>query len=124
MVPSANCKLCNIFEDYDHFFLKCKALDIFWKHIQTAFELCGYSKNMCVLKYIVLFYKNPKEYTDVNLIFSYIGFTIYKSYFISEERTVAIDSLEILRKELNIYLQFLKKKDIHTHFIQRFYNAL
>lgn len=44
------------------------------------------------LKHLVLGYKIiDKEYFDVNYILTFLGYSIYKSYNVSEQKTKAID---------------------------------
>lgn len=74
------------------------------------------------LQYIVLGYKpGSSKYREINLIMSLIGYAIFKSYCISENRKKYIDVLFYVKaefkkiKEENIYM---KRKSV---FFSKFY---
>ena len=81
------CNFCNEMETVDHFLIECKYLDTFWTHISYVFKSCGVSKQVRSLHYLDIGYKSELlEYNWINVLFSYIGFAIYKSYFCCERR--------------------------------------
>ena len=87
------CNSCNKIESYEHLFIECQEITNFWKKVTEMFTYCGISTNMKRLKNIVIGYKvNNQEYTVVNEILAITGFSIYKTYFISETRSKKIDS--------------------------------
>jgi hypothetical protein len=49
-------------------------------------------ENQIPLKHIVLGYKiDEKNYLALNLLITVVGFSIYKSYYVSEQKTKYID---------------------------------
>ena len=86
------CNTCQVKENYKHLFIDCKEITIFWQKINEMFTHCGISNNMNTLKHIVIGYKiNSPEYFVINEILAIIGFSIYKTYFISESRLKKVD---------------------------------
>jgi len=67
-------------ETIDNFLIECKCLDTFWTRIAYVFKSCGVSIQVRSLQYLVIGYKSELlEYNWINVLFSYIGFTIHKS---------------------------------------------
>ena len=93
------------------------------------FTYCGISNDMKTLKNIVIGYKvNHQEYMVVNEILAVIGFSIYKTYFISESRSKKIDSFSILCNEIRALLNLLtyenKALNKFTLQIEKYINSL
>jgi len=64
-------------DDLNHFFIKCQSLDDLWKGIED--KLSRYiSKHFRILSNIVLGYKHELENIYLNLLFSIVGFAIFK----------------------------------------------
>ena len=80
---------CNELETIEHFFINCKNLDDFWLRVTfNTFKSCGMSKLVRSLQYLVIGYKTELvEYKWINVLFNYIGFTLYKPYICSDRRT-------------------------------------
>ena len=77
-------------ETVDHFLIEYKCLDTFWKRISYVFKSCSVSKQVRKLQYLVIGYKSELlEYNWINVLFSYIGFAIYKSYFVVKDGKTA-----------------------------------
>ena len=107
---SSSCSACHhITETYTHLFIKCGEIQHFWDKIIDLFKYCGLTNNVKTLKNIVIWYKidNP-NYFNINVLFSLIGFSIYKGYFISESRLNSIDYFSIFTQEFNEMLFYLK----------------
>ena len=87
-------------ESYKHLFIDCREIEEFWNKINDLFEHCGINKNMKKIYYIVIGYKidNP-EYININKILSLIGFSIYKTYFLSDSRNKKINCFSIFCQE-------------------------
>ena len=101
LINSNLCLNCGQTDDYEHYFITCPFYDNLWNHVTIFFKSVGYDKNIRNLTYIVLGYKVKSEaYRDINIIFSLIGFVIYKAYHISERRSHAIDQIRLLTFEL------------------------
>jgi hypothetical protein len=55
-------------------------------------------------------YKIKKEYDDINYLLTIIGFSIYKSYYVSNQRREIYDIINILVRK-NLFILFHKKND-------------
>ena len=94
------CNNCEETESYKHLFIECKQIKDFWNKINDLFKFCGINKNINSLYNIVIGYKiDHPEYIDINKIFSLIGFSIYKTYFLSESRTKKVNCFSIFCQE-------------------------
>ena len=61
------------------------------------------------LKHLVLGYKIfDKVYFDFNYILTILGYSIYKSYYVSEQKTKAIDVYSLFVRELRSRLNVCK----------------
>ena len=89
--------------------MECQEIQCFWNNINDLFKYCGLTNNVKSLKNIVIGYKvNNPNYLHINTLFSLIGFSIYKGYFISESRLNSIDHFSIFKQEFNEMLFYLK----------------
>jgi len=87
-------------ETVEYFLIECKCLDTFWTRISYVFKSCGVSKQVRSLQYLVIGYKSePLDYKWINVLFNYIGFVIYKSYFCCQRR----------KKQFNIFIVFIEE---------------
>ena len=118
ITDSPNCLACKCIEDYDHFFLSCRKIDSFWQSIRNALCVCGISKNLRQMRYIVLGYKIP-DYKHVNLLIYVISYSIYKSYFVSERRLKECNILCVFKNELKLLIQILKQKGKNVLFLEK-----
>ena len=81
--------------------IQCKCLDTFWTRISYVFKSWGVSKQVRRLQYLVIGYKSdPLDYKWINVLFNYIGFVIYKSYFCCERRNKQSNILNVFIEEL------------------------
>jgi hypothetical protein len=55
-------------EDYNHFFMSCKHLDIFWNKINEMLKKVQFENNIR-LQHLIF----DKEYVHLNYFFNYIG---------------------------------------------------
>jgi hypothetical protein len=62
------------------------------------------------LKNLVTGYKIKEEYDDINCLLTIIGFSISKSYYVSNQRRKICDIIHILVREINFIL-FYEKND-------------
>jgi hypothetical protein len=73
------CNVCKVEEDYDHFFMSCKYLDIFWNKINEMLKKVQFENNI-KLQHLVFVYKFSlkfifKKQININclcLLFGYI----------------------------------------------------
>jgi hypothetical protein len=76
------CNVCKVEEDYDHFFMSCKYLDIFWNKINEMLKKVQFENNI-KLQHLIFGYKIfDKEYFHLNYFLTILAFTIYKSYYV------------------------------------------
>lgn len=125
IVNSPFCKHCGKIDNYQHFLIECTLLKIFWEKVYIILKLIGFSKKIS-LQNLVLGYKiNDYEYWDLNLIFTLISFSIYKVFYISEQRSKVIDIYEIFKKELITYVNVIEKlKKTDSNLLIRVRNIL
>ena len=103
---------CNFFgneEDYLHTFITCSFLKTFWEKIYNLFK----SNNLEItlkLKHLIFGYKiSDKNYCGVNYFITILGFSIYKSYYFSEQNTKNINVYKSFIYELNKRIDEIKK---------------
>ena len=67
--------------------MSCKYLDIFWNKINEMLKKVQFENNI-KLQHLVFGYKIfDKEYFHLNYFLTILAFTIYKSYYVSEQKT-------------------------------------
>jgi hypothetical protein len=93
------CTNCQITENYEHFFFECKRLETFWRIIQNLFSKLKLGEHILTLKYLVTGYKIKEEYNDINYLRTIIEYSIYKSYYVSNQRRKICDIINILVRE-------------------------
>ena len=73
------CNICNEVDNMEHLFVRCSLVTNFWNRITDTFKALGINKEIRNIKSIVIGYNTENaSYYEINLIFSIIGFTIYK----------------------------------------------
>jgi hypothetical protein len=99
IVGNSLCNFCKLDEDYSHYFIACTFLKEFWKTIQNLMKGLGIEDTI-TLKHIVLGYKiDSKNYLALHFLITVVGFSIYKSYYISEQKTKYNDVYRIFADE-------------------------
>ena len=67
--------------------MSCKYLDIFWNKINEMLKKVQFENNI-KLQHLVFGYKIfDKEYFHLNYFLTILTFTIYKPYYVSEQKT-------------------------------------
>jgi hypothetical protein len=62
------------------------------KYLNHVFIPIGFKKNFVTLKHIVFGYKIfDKDYFDFNYLLAILGFSIYKAYYVSEQKTKQVN---------------------------------
>ena len=103
------CRHCGKIDNYQHFFIDCNLLETFWEKIYITLKSIGFSKKIS-LPHLVIGYKiNDCEYWDLNVILTLISFSIYKTFYISEQRSKMINAFEIFKKEFRLYVNLRMK---------------
>ena len=112
-------------ETVDLFLIECKCLDTFWTRISYVLKSCGVSKQVRRLQYLVIGYKSELlEYNWINVLLSYIGFAIYKSYFCCERRKKQFNILNILIEELKFLETYCHTKNFKNNMLTNFLSKL
>ena len=119
------CSWCDKVDSYQHFFIDCKLVTKFWKSVYEIFGKTGI-KTKFKLKHIVVGYKiNDMEYDNVNLILTILGFSIYKAFYMSEQRKKSVDTMKIFKTEFNVYFECITKINVNkSNLIWKFYKIL
>ena len=91
IVGNSLCNFCKLDEDYAHYFITCD----FSTKFQNLINGLGIETKI-TLKHIVLGYKIDDKNNILHYFFllTVVGFSIYKSYYISEQKT----------KYINVYI--------------------
>ena len=85
---------------YSHYFITSAFLKEFWTKCQNLMKGYGIETKI-TLKHIVLGYKiDDKNYLALICLITVVGFSIYKSYYISEQKTKYINVYRIVVNEL------------------------
>ena len=123
------CFICDRTDSIEHLFIHCKSVENYWKRITDTFKSIKIFKEICNIRNIVLGYsfehhKQNLNIWQLNLIFNIIGFSIYKAYIISNQRTEDMNVISIFLKEIyktKEYFDFKKeKRHILDNFISLF----
>ena len=108
IVGNSLCNFCKSDEDYSHYFITCTFLKEFWTQFQNLKKGLGIG-NKITLKHIVLGYKiDGKNYLALIFLITVVGFSIYKSYYISEQKTKYIDVYKIFA---NAYIKRINENN-------------
>ena len=79
--------------------MSCKYLDIFWNKIKEMLKKVQFENNIR-LQHLVFGYKTfDKEYFHLHYLLTILTFTIYKSYYVSEQKTKTIDVYLLYKNE-------------------------
>jgi hypothetical protein len=71
-------------------------------------------ENVVTLKHIVFGYKIfDKDYFDLNFLLAILGFSIYKAYYVSEQKT----------KQVNLYSLFVREYFTGISQVQKLQNS-
>ena len=99
IVGNSLCNFCKLDEDYSHYCITCTFLKEFWTKFQNLMKGLGIENTISV-NHVVLGYKiDDKNYLALNFWITVVGFSIYKSYYISEQKTNYIDVFKIFANE-------------------------
>jgi hypothetical protein len=85
-------------------------LKTFWRIIKNLFSKLKLGEQILTLKNLVTGYKIKEEYDDINCLLTIIGFSISKSYYVSNQRRKICDIIHILVREIKFIL-FYEKND-------------
>jgi hypothetical protein len=77
-------------------------------------------EHIIILQNLVTWYKIKVEYDDINHLLTIIGFSIYKSYYLSIQRREICDIINILVRETKCIL-FHEANDRIRKILKKFY---
>ena len=124
LIETPYCKHCEKIETLEHFFIKCNYLHEFMEKVYVLFKQIGICKRIDLFNIVIGYKTQFKAYNDINIIFGYITYTIYKCYMKSERRRKNINMLKILFNDLLTLESFYKKNKLDHPVIFKFNNAL
>ena len=126
ITDSSLCNICNVLEDYEHFFITCKYFENFWKNIKILLACLNIGEHSINLGTLVYGYKIvDKDYYGVNYLFTIIFFTIYKVYYASEQKRNKVNAFKCFKNHLfEIYEYRLLRNDYIYKFIGKVVNIL
>ena len=111
------CNFCGNEEDYLHYFITCSFLKTFWEKIYNIFK----SNNLeftLKFKHLIFGYKiSDNNYYGVNYFITILGFSIYKSYYLSEQKTKNVNIYKIFIYELNKRIDEIKHHSMNNSFL-------
>jgi hypothetical protein len=117
------CNLCKIVEDYSHYFRTCIVFKDFWGKIKELLKKSGIENDITLYHLVFSNKIFDKSYYDLNYFLTIIGFSIYKAYYISEQKTKRLDVYSLFVRE---YLPIYRANEIiqKSLFLKRLQNYL
>ena len=97
----SKCNYCKSEEEnYVHFFLTCKFLSEFWEKIYNLLKEVNFEIKIS-LKHLVFGYKMfDDNYSNFNYFLTILSFCIYKSYYVSEQKTKKCECFFIIHTRI------------------------
>ena len=87
--------------------MSCKYLDIFWNKINEMLKKVQFENNIR-LQHLVFGYKIfDKEYFHLNYFLTILAFTIYKSNYVSKQKTKTIDVYLLFKNEFQRKMEYI-----------------
>jgi hypothetical protein len=88
----------------------------------TNFEQKTNIENFVTLKHIVFGYKLfDKDYSDFNYVLTILGFSIYKAYYVSEQKTKYVS--EQKTKQVSMHSLFVREYITRIGQVQKLQNS-
>ena len=111
LADSPLCNICNVQEDYEHMFIKCRKIQDSWKTLCDCFERLGISNIRPCLKLLVMGYKIIQtDYIELNEVIFLFG--IFKSYCLSDGWKSQINVTNIVKREIQGRNLYYKKRKL------------
>ena len=126
LVDSSLCNVCNELENYEHFFITCKYFENFWNNIKILLDALRIGHHTVCMTTLVYGYKiTDKDYYGVNYLFTVIFFTIYKVYYISDQKRHKVNAFKYFTNALLeiCELRLIRNPKIYN-FFQKVVNIL
>ena len=90
IVNDSDCQVCKENENYKH--LLCKQNKTYWQEVETMTTNLYIGDHAYNLETLVFGYKiYDQAYFDINLLITVIFFSIYKAYYISNQKQKKVD---------------------------------
>jgi hypothetical protein len=116
IVYNNRCNFCGNEEDYLHFFITCSFFKTFWEKIYNLFKSNNIEFTLN-LKHLIFGYKIiDNNYYGVNYFITILGFSIYKSYYLSEQKTKNVNVYKNVIYQLNKRIDEIKNHSMNNSF--------
>jgi hypothetical protein len=102
IVNNSDCLVCKEKENYKHFYFDCKYNKKYWQEVKKMTTNLYIGDHVFNLESLVFGYKiYDQAYFDLNLLITLIFFSIYKAYYISNQKQKKVDIFKIVKDEVN-----------------------
>ena len=102
IVNNSDCLVCKEKENYKHLYLDCKYKKKYWQEVKKMTTNLYIGDHVFNLESLVFGYKiYDQAYFDLNLPITLIFFSIYKAYYISNQKKKKVDIFKIFKDEVN-----------------------
>jgi hypothetical protein len=92
IVNNSDCLVCKEKENYKHFYFDCKYNKKYWQEVKQMTTNLYIEDHVFNLESLVCGYKiYDQAYFDLNLLITLIFFSIYKAYYISNQKQKKVD---------------------------------
>ena len=99
IVNDSDFLVCKKKENYKHFYLDCKK---YWQEVKKMTTNLYIGDHVVNLETLVFGYKiYDQAYFDLNLLITLIYFSIYKAYYISNQKQKKVDIFKFFKDEVN-----------------------
>ena len=101
-VNNSDCLVCKEKENYKHLYLACKYNKKYWQEVKKMTTNLYIGDHVFNLESLVFGNKiYDQAYFDLNLLITLIFFSIYKAYYISNQKQKKVDIFKIVKYEVN-----------------------
>ena len=121
MTDSPKCNRCDVIETYEHVFIRCTAVNSCWEKFNSYLRTVGINKDLRSLRTIILGYKiEHSNYFFFNILLTLFGWSIYKTYFMSESRCKPCDIFKCLKYDFSIIYKYYQQRGTMNIFLEKF----
>jgi hypothetical protein len=102
IVNNSDCLVCKEKENYKHLYLDSKYNKKYWQEVKKMTTNLYIGDHVFNLESLVFGYKiYDQAYFDLYLLITLIFFSIYKAYYISNQKQKKVDIFKIFKDEVN-----------------------
>ena len=102
IINNSDCLVCKENENYKHLYLDCKYSKKYWQEVKKMTTNLYIGDHVLNLESLVFGYKiYDQAYFDFDLLITLIFFSIYKAYYISNQKQKKVDIFKIFKDEVN-----------------------